>query len=613
MNGSRTRNGWPIASILTLGVALLLVLALGAIFVASYLIARSNTTELVRDKAELVVDALENRIRSHLDPVYAQLGYLAEVLQRRRVDLGQQAELELLLLGSLAAVPQVSAIAFVTPELELLRAFRNRPDASVVLSDWSDDIRFQDSMARAQRAASPYWGELFVAESSGAPLINLLWPVRFDDRFAGALIAGVSIYQLSEFLRSLEVQHLEHAFVLYDRNTVLAHPALLEGPLGIDDRHPLPALDELGDHVLASIWSAPRAPKVAAHFTNAVSAEAFELDGETFVGMYRELDGYSETPWLIGAYLGLDSVAPQLRRLSLLGWIGALVLTVGLILSLLFGQSLSRPIRELAAAVRRIQSLDLEAPPLPRRTWFRELNEVATAYAAMLDGLRLFAVYVPRSLVRRLMRLGHAVGSEEREVTILFTDLAGFTSFAEDRQAKEVAGFLNHHFTLVDRCVEAEDGVLDKYIGDSVLAFWGAPAEQPDHAERACRTAIAIAETIQLARAELDSEALLPIRMAIHTGRVVVGNIGAPGRLNYTIIGDAVNTTQRLEELARDLASYDDRVYALVSAETAGQLGSKLQLTSLGRRLVRGRHDPLQIYRLDQAHVQSPMGEAPDQ
>jgi adenylate cyclase len=570
VDGSRTKDGWPIASILTLGVALLLLLALGAIFGASYLIARSNTTELVRDKAELVVGALENRIRSHLDPVYAQLGYLAEVLQQRHLDLGQQAELELLLLGSLAAVPQVSAVAFVTPELELLRAFRNRPDASVILSDWSDDIRFQDSMARTQRAASPYWGELFVAESSGTPLINLFWPVRFDDRFAGALIAGVSIYQLSEFLKSLEVQHLEHAFILYDRNTVLAHPALLERPLGIDDKHPLPALDELGDDVLASIWSAPREPQVAVHFTNAVSAEAFNLDGETFIVMYRELDGYSETPWLIGAYLSLDAVAPQLRRLSLLGWIGALVLAAGLILSLLFGQRLSRPIRELATAVRRIQSLDLEAPPLPRRTWFRELNEVVNAYVAMLDGLRLFAVYVPRSLVRRLMRLGHAVRSEEREVTILFTDLVGFTSFAEDRQAKDVAGFLNHH----------------------------------------CRAAIAIAEKIRLASAELDSNGLLPIRMAIHTGRVVVGNIGTPGRLNYTIIGDAVNTTQRLEELARDLASYDDQVYALVSAETARHLGSSLQLTSLGRRLVRGRHDPLQIYCLDQAHVQSPMGEA---
>ncbi len=463
-------------------------------------------------------------------------------------------------------------------------------------------------MARVQRAASPYWGELFVAESSGAPLINLFWPVRFDNRFAGTLIAGVSIYQLSEFLRRLEGQHLEHGFILYDRDTVLAHPALREGLPGLDDEHPLPALDELGDHILASIWSAPREPEVAAHFTNAVSAEAFELDGEIFVVMYRELGGYSERPWLIGAYLGLEAVAPQLRRLSLLGWIGVLVLTAGLALSLLFGQSLSRPIRELAAAVRRIQSLDLEAPPLPRRSWFRELNEVAIAYVAMLDGLRLFAVYVPRSLVGRLMRLGHAVGSEEREVTILFTDLEGFTRFAENRQAKDVAGFLNRHFTLVDHCVEAEEGVLDKYIGDSALAFWGAPSEQPDHAERACRAAIAIADTFRLASAELGSDGLLPIRMAIHTGGVVVGNIGSPGRLNYTIIGDAVNTTQRLEELARDLAGYDDQAYALVSAETARHLGSDLQLTSLGRRLVRGRHEPLQIYRLDQAHVQSSIG-----
>jgi len=609
VNQPNTTPGWPIAGILTLGVALLLLFALVTIFGASYLIAGSNTTELVRDKAELVVGSLEDRIRSHLDPVYAQLGYVAELLQRRRVGLDRRAELELLLLSSLAAVPQVSTIALVTPELQLLRAFRNRPEASVILSDWSDDTRFQRTMATVQLTARPSWGELFVAESSGAPLINLFWPVRFGHRLAGTLIAGVSIYQLSDFLGRLEGQHLEHGFILYDRNTVLAHPALREGVPGLHDEHPLPALDELGDDVLASIWRAARAPEVAAHFSNAVNAEAFELDDKTFVVMYRELAGYSETPWLIGVYLELEAVAPQLRRLSLLGWIGVLFVGAGLILSLLLGRSLSRPIRELAVAVRRVRSLDLDAPPLPRRSWFRELNEVADAYTAMLDGLRLFAVYVPQTLLRRLTALGHAIRSEEREVTILFTDLEGFTGFAEDREARDVAGFLNRHFTLVDRCVEAEEGVLDKYIGDSALAFWGAPSTQPDHAERACRAAIAIADASRLDGAGPGSDGLLPIRMGIHTGRALVGNIGAPGRLNYTIIGDAVNTTERLEELARDLASYDDRVYVVVSAETARHLGSDLKLTSLGRRLVRGRHEPLQVYSLDGAHVQSQVGQ----
>jgi adenylate cyclase len=602
-DSTKASTGWPIASVLTVCVALLLSVALASASIAGYLVARSNTTELVREKAALVVESLKDRIRGHLDPVYAQVGHIAELIETGAVDIGRREELALALMSSLAAVPQESTIAFVSPDLTLLRAFRNRPTTPIVASDWSDDPGFRQMMSEAKRAGEPYWGELFVAEPTGAPLINLLWPVRSGERYLGTLIAGVSIFEISDFLRRLRGQHLEHGFILYDRDRALAHAALHRGFPVLNDDDPLPALGQLGDPVLANLWSAERVPGMSERFSNGVRAEAIEVDGETFVVLYQELSGYGSAPWLIGTYLPLDTLAPQLRRLSLLAWIIVLVLGVGLILSLLIGQSLSRPIRRLATAVGHVEHLDLETAPTLRRSRFRELNELTDAYTTMLGGLRLFAAYVPRSLVRSLIRLGHAVDPEEREVTILFTDLVGFTGFAEDRAAEELADLLNRHFAIVYRCVEQAEGVLDKYIGDSAMAFWGAPLEQPDHAARACRAAIAIADSFRLATAGAESERPLKIRIGIHTGRAVVGNIGAPGRVDYTIIGDAVNTTQRLEELARDLGSYDDEVYALVSAATRSRLGEDLSVTSLGRHLLRGRRDPLEVYRLDRAHV----------
>ena len=184
---------------------------------------------------------------------------------------------------------------------------------------------------------------------------------------------------------------------------------------------------------------------------------------------------------------------------------------------------------------------------------------------------------------------------------IRVTDLVGFTTFAEDLPASEVADLLNEHFTLVGECVEREDGTLDKFIGDSMMAFWGAPIGQPDQADRACRAATGIARAMrdQNARRSQAARPPLQIRVGIHTGQVVVGNIGARSRVNYTIIGDAVNTTQRLEELARTLADLDQDCYTLVSVETAKRVKGEFPLKYVGRHALRGRHEPLAVYRLE--------------
>jgi class 3 adenylate cyclase len=136
-----------------------------------------------------------------------------------------------------------------------------------------------------------------------------------------------------------------------------------------------------------------------------------------------------------------------------------------------------------------------------------------------------------------------------------------------------------------------------KYMGDAVLAFWGAPSEQSDHAERACRAALGIARAIGEDNTARRRDGLSPlwVRIGIHSGPVVVGNIGAPSRVNYTIVGDTVNTAQRLEELSR---RSEEEVSIVVGGETAQHLGSEFRLASLGRQVLRGRHEPLEVFRL---------------
>ena len=222
----------------------------------------------------------------------------------------------------------------------------------------------------------------------------------------------------------------------------------------------------------------------------------------------------------------------------------------------------------------------------------------------MLDGLRWFERYVPKTLVSRLMRVQgrNAVVSHQREVTVLFTDIVGFTGLSERMSATQVADLLNDHFSLLAACIEAEGGTVDKFIGDSVMAIWGAPESYHDGAARACRAALAIADAVRADNAMRGrpGKPRVRVRIGVHTGPVVVGNIGSPGRVNYTVVGDTVNTAKRLDELGKVLADDDETVPILISAETADALDG-FDMEPMGARRIRGRSEPVRVFALKTA------------
>jgi adenylate cyclase len=162
-----------------------------------------------------------------------------------------------------------------------------------------------------------------------------------------------------------------------------------------------------------------------------------------------------------------------------------------------------------------------------------------------------------------------------------------------------VAEFINEHLTLLAECVEDEGGTIDKYIGDSLMAFWGAPEPLDNSAEKACRAAWKIATAIAAENERRLSEGRDPVRVrvGVHTGPLIVGNIGAPSRINYTVVGDTVNTTQRLESLGKEIAP-DDEVIVLISGTTASMLPTEFRTELAGSFQVKGRVEPVAVHRL---------------
>ena len=175
----------------------------------------------------------------------------------------------------------------------------------------------------------------------------------------------------------------------------------------------------------------------------------------------------------------------------------------------------------------------------------------------------------------------------------MFTDMSGFTATAEQMSAEAVASLLNAHHTLVIGCVEAEGGTVDKLIGDGLLAFWNAPEPQPDHADRALRAALAIRAALR----EANREAPHPVRLRVglHTGPAVVGHVGSPRRLSYTIVGDTVNVGSRIEQQNRELQP-DAEVAILLSDATARALNAPPPLRALGRHRMRGREGEVELF-----------------
>ena len=186
-------------------------------------------------------------------------------------------------------------------------------------------------------------------------------------------------------------------------------------------------------------------------------------------------------------------------------------------------------------------------------------------------------------------------------MTVIFTDIAGFSEIAGRLPAVQLAEFLNRHFAMLAGCIEAEEGTVDKYIGDSVMAFWGAPTLQPDHARaRLPRGARRSPTTLRTDNERRSEKGLRPVRVriGIHSGTAVVGNVGAPGRINYTLIGDTVNIAQRLEQLAKQFDPGTGETVVLLSAETAKELGEGFVLETVGSHLLRGQSEPIEAFRL---------------
>jgi class 3 adenylate cyclase len=456
-------------------------------------------------------------------------------------------------------------------------------------------------MDEARRATRPYWSAPIWLPTLRQAALTLRVPVRRDGAFIGVLSAIVTLNELADYLEKLRAEEHIAGFILYDHRYLLAHAGMkdieVKGQSGIEVA--LPEIGAVDDPALGLLLGQGRDAPIP---PRADGSRAFSMAriSDDYIVLLRDMAGYGPRPWQLGLRFQTSDIGSEIQRLETTAAIGLAILIVTVVSSALVGRHLTRQIRRLAKAADRLRALELDKVANVPESRFRELSDAARAFNAMLVAMRLFETYLPKSLVLRLLRRSdRAVKSEERELTIMFTDIRAFSTLAEKMRPWEIAELLNRHFDLLAGCIEAEGGTVDKYIGDCIMAFWGAPEEMADHAARALRAAAAIQRAVidDIRRQRLQGGVEVAVRVGIHTGPVVVGNIGSASRLNYTVVGDTVNIASRMEALAKESHPEEDCVVLLTQAAAAAG-GAGFDLTPLGEFPVKGRVGTVAVYRL---------------
>ncbi len=595
----------PIALVLALSFGALIAAAVAVVLLLMIRVAERNTTELLIDNGDAAVSAIAGSLRWRTDAASEQVAFIAELIESGEVRLDETQRLQDLLIGSLATVRELNAITVIRPDLYGIAAARGA-DGKLGLVDANEQLR--DSSYRLMfrvgaAAAAPVWSSVGYAPLLGTSYLPLIAPIRRGDTLLAVVVVGLSLRELSQDLARGYAESRATPFVVTGDGRVIAHPLLDAHAAALSPDKPLLSQAEIGDPVLAGFRADPaEVDEFHRQFPRArFSAQRVDIDGDTHLLLYLPMTGFGPQPWYAGVYYDEDEIALTLARISQAGAAGMAVLLVAIVLAILLGRMLSRPIRRLADTSGAVGRLEFSDQPALPGSLFREIDIAARAYNTMVTGLRWLETYVPRSLVGLLLRQDQPLlQPRELLVTVMFTDIVGFSRVAQRLPAPQLADFLNRHFELLGQAIQASGGAIDKYIGDSVMAFWGAPEEQPDHAERGCRAALAAAAALARDNARRRTKQRPPvrIRIGIHTGLALAGNIGATGRINYTLVGDTVNVAQRLEQFGKTIDDGAADAIIVASADLVARLPDGIRREPLGAHHLPGRSEATELYRL---------------
>ena len=272
------------------------------------------------------------------------------------------------------------------------------------------------------------------------------------------------------------------------------------------------------------------------------------------------------------------------------------LITIELFLMYFLSARLARPIETVSQELKSAERMSFVSPAV-RRSSISEIAQLQSAAALLRNSLQSFASFVPLDVVRELIKSGIplALGVEPRFLTIFFSDLENFSTHAEQLAPNDLLGQMSTYFEKVTGAISEEHGTVDKFIGDGIMAFWGAPAPRSDHVLRACAGALRAARGMEQVNRVWSAEGRpnIQMRIGLNCANVLVGNVGSSKRFSYTVMGDGVNVAARLEGMNKTFGTaicISDSVFDAVEADIVAR--------PLRRVQVKGRKHEFMIFEL---------------
>jgi class 3 adenylate cyclase len=489
-----------------------------------------------------------------------------------------------------ARVAAARALVGASPALTAVRIFDHAGAAIDTIRDAGDQTPLPDRLDGALQpsGAAPMMGP--IVQTPSGPAIPMIVPIHLPDDTWFAY-APVSLAPLGERVARIADETFagdrESIYVIDRQFRIVAHP---------DPERAMVLATTARTELLAGLDAAPADEQFLVF-------RAFDGAAGAMIGAIRSMP---RAPLAVVAQLPRATAFASVARMR---WLVAIVVAIAALVAALVALLLAG---RIAAPVRRLVAY---AGALARRDWTARADvhtgdelemlgaamqgaavELAASETRLQDEAAIRADlgrYLPGQLVERVVKREQSLhlGGERRTISVLFADVASFTALTEKHPPEVVVTILNQLFTILTEIVFRHGGTVDKFIGDCVMAFWNAPDDQPDHAARAVAAAIDMLRWLEVGNDAWQAAHGVTIHLAIgvNTGEAVVGNFGSETRMEYTVIGDAVNIAARLEALARPQQ-------ILIAAPVAAALGDTVDLVALGPQRLPGRLEPVPLW-----------------
>jgi adenylate cyclase len=601
-------------------------------FVSNEKIARDNADELVR---RFSVDAMEN-IQYLFDPIKSlvrsaaavggeepdfyesnrSLKYLFSILQHSdriiSVYVGltdgvfrqaRQIDPTVEIQGKLPPVGTVYADRWITPQRGSSPIdhylFLDKDQKELGSSEQTTSY---DPRSRLWYRTAQQTGELSVSDVDVFATLGLVGftvgaPFYVDGALRGVAAADITLDGLSTYLAERKISPGTLSYILDHQGRVIANSERLKTYATQNGRVELQHIASIGQELPAiAFGNRPRETDRMFSFKHA---------GQDYVASLTTMPAAFGKKWQLFVITPLSDFTSafdeQNKRLALFGVI-AILLQICIIYFL--SSVISSPLEKLALKVTKIQDLGSDNLP-PLQSPIREVAVLSKAIETLDAAVKSFAAFVPVGLVRELLDSDQKLelGGHSRFLTIFFSDLEAFSTLSEEVPSQELLLRVSAYLSVVTRAVNEEHGTIDKFIGDGVMAFWGAPALLDDHARKACFAALRIREGMKALNAGWEAQGTKPlkIRVGIHSDAVLVGNIGSKERMSYTVMGDGVNIAARLEGVNKE---YGTRI--CISHSVFKEAGEKLCVRPIDDVTVKGRRSRIPIYELVGAYGMGP-------